>query len=144
MRHINLFLIAAAGWCAAAIPAVAQSDLRVLRTAEYRALQRRLCRGWNTWSANSVMAHVHLPDGFALTLGVKSAGLGRTYQDSFFQANQTAGRPEKIRLGAHSDDGSYTELTLELETNGNQSSKNVVRVESAEQDGEDYILVTVE
>jgi putative isomerase len=144
MRHINLFLIAAAGLCAAAIPAAAQSDLRVLWTTEYRSLQRRLCRGWNTWSANSVMAHVHLPDGFALTLGVKSAGLGRTYQDSFFQANQTAGRPEKIRLGAHSDDGSYTELTLELETNGNQSSKNVVRVESAEQDGEDYILVTVE
>jgi putative isomerase len=145
MQRTNLFLIAAAGLCAvAAIPAGAQSDLRVLRTAEYRSLQRRLCRGWNTWSANSVMAHVHLPDGFALTLGVKSAGMGRTYQDSFFQANQTAGRPEKIRLGPHSDDGSYTELTLELDTSGNQISKNLVRVESAEQDGEDYILVTVE
>ena len=145
MPRINLFLIAAAGLCAgAATPAGAQGDLRVLRTAEYRSLQRRLCRGWNTWSANSVMAHVHLPDGFALTLGVKSAGMGRTYQDSFFQANQTAGRPEKIRLGPHSDDGSYTDLTLELETGGNQSSKNVVRVESAEQDGEDYILVIVE
>jgi hypothetical protein len=144
MRRINFFLIAAAGLCAAAPPAAAQSNLRVLRTAEYRSLQQRLCRGWNTWSANSVMAHVHLPDGFALTLGVKSAGMGRTYQDSFFQANATAGRPEKIRLGPHSDDGSYTELTLELQTNGDQSSKNVVRVESAEQDGEDYILITVE
>jgi putative isomerase len=144
MRRINFFLIAAAGLCAAAPPAAAQSNLRVLRTAEYRSLQQRLCRGWNTWSANSVMAHVHLPDGFALTLGVKSAGMGRTYQDSFFQANATAGRPEKIRLGPHSDDGSYTELTLELQTNGDQSSKNVARVESAEQDGEDYILITVE
>ena len=91
-----------------------------------------------------MMAHVHLPDGFAITLGVKTAGMGRTYQDSFFQANQTAGRPEKIRLGAHSDDGSYTELRLELPSSGNQSSKNVIRVESAEQDGEEYILVTVE
>jgi putative isomerase len=145
MRPINLILIAAAGLGAgAALPARAQSNLRVLRTAEYRSLQQRLCRGWNTWSANSVMAHVHLPDGFALTLGVKSAGLGRTYLDSFFQANETAGRPEKIRLGPHADDGSYTELTLELQSSGNQSSKNAVRVESAEQDGEDYILVTVE
>ena len=144
MPRINLFLIAAACWCAgAALPAGAQSDPRVLRTPEYRSLQQRLCRGWNTWSANSVMAHVHLPDGFALTLGVKSAGMGRAYQNSFFQANQSAGRPEKIRLGPHSDDGSYTELTLELQASGNQSSKNVVRVESAEQDGEDYILVTV-
>ena len=106
--------LVAAGLCAAALPAGAQSSLRVLRTAEYRSLQQRLCRGWNTWSANSVMAHVHLPDGFAMTLGVKTAGMGRTYQNSFFQANQTAGRPEKIRLGAHADDGSYTELTLEL------------------------------
>jgi hypothetical protein len=90
------------------------------------------------------MAHVHLPDGFALTLGVKTAGMGPTYQNSFFQANETAGRPEKIRLGPHSDDGSYTELTIELPARGAQSSKNVFRVESAEQDGEDYLLVTVE
>ena len=138
-HRINLFLIAAA-----ALPAGAQSDSRILRTAEYRSLQRDLCRGWNTWSANSVMAHVHLPDGFALTLGVKTAGMGRTYQDSFFQANQTAGRAEKIRLGAHADDGSYTDLTMEYPANGNQNAKNVMRVESAEQDGEEYILVTVD
>ncbi len=145
MPRIKSFLIVAASLCAAsALPARGQSNLRVLRTAEYRALQERLCRGWNTWSANSVMAHVHLPDGFALTLGIKTAGMGRTYQNSFFQANQTAGRPEKIRLGAHSDDGSYTELRLELASGGNKSSRNAIRVESAEQDGEEYILVTVE
>ena len=124
MPRIKFFLIVAAGiYAAAALPAGAQSNLRILRTAEYRSLQERLCRGWNTWSANSVMAHVHLPDGFALTLGVKTAGMGRTYQNSFFQANQTAGRPEKIRLGAHSDDGSYTDLTLELPASGNQGRR---------------------
>jgi len=145
MRRIHLSFLVAAGLCAgAAVPAAAQSNLRILRTAEYRSLQQRLCRGWNTWSANSVMAHVHLPDGFALTLGVKSAGLGRTYQNSFFQANQTAGRAEKIRLGAHSDDGSYTDLTIEYPANGNQNAINAMRVESAEQDGEEYILVTVD
>jgi glycogen debranching enzyme len=90
------------------------------------------------------MAHVHLPDGFALTLGVKTAGMGRTYQNSFFQANQTAGRAEKIRLGPHADNGSYTDLTMEYPANGNQNAKNVMRVESAEQEGEEYILVTVD
>lgn len=145
MPRIKFYLIVAASLCAAsAPPATGQSNLRVLRTAEYRALQERLCRGWNTWSANSVMAHVHLPDGFAITLGIKTAGMGRTYQNSFFQANATAGRPEKIRLGAHSDDGSYTDLRLEMASSGNSSSRNVMRVESAEQDGEEYILVTVE
>jgi hypothetical protein len=141
-HRINFVVIAAAAFCA--LPAGAQSGSRILRTAEYRSLQQHLCRGWNTWSANSVMAHVHLPDGFALTLGVKTAGMGRTYQNSFFQANQTAGRAEKIRLGAHSDDGSYTDLTMEYPANGGPNVKNVMRVESAEQDGEEYILVTVD
>ncbi len=47
-------------------------------------------------------------------------------------------------LQADSDDGSYTELTLELPSGGGPNSKNAIRVESAEQDGEEYILVTVE
>jgi len=140
MPRMKFLLLIATFSCAAS----AQNDLRRLRTPEYRSLQQRLCHGWNTWSANSVMAHVHLPDGFAITLGVKTAGLGRTYQDSFFQANQSLGRSEKIRLVAHSDDGSYTELTLELPAGGNPTSKNAIRVESSEQDGEQYILVTVE
>ena len=138
-------LMAVTLWAAAAGPVQAQHTSRVLRTAEYRELQRRLCRGWNTWSANSVLSHVYLPDGFALTLGLKSAGIGHMYQDTFFQANQTAHRPEKIRLGPHSDDGFYTELRLELNTNGSApDSNNAARVQSAAEDGEEYILVTVE
>ena len=102
-------LAAIALWAVTAGALHAQNSTRTLRTPEYRALQQRLCRGWNTWSANSVLAHVYLPDGFALTLGLKSAGIGHAYQNTFFQANQTAHRPETIRLGPHSDDGSYTE-----------------------------------
>ena len=100
------FLAAAALCAGTALPAAAQHSSRVLHTAEYRALQQKLCHGWNTWSANSVLAHVYLPDGFALTLGLKSAGMGHAYQDTFFQANATARRPEKNRLGPHADDGS--------------------------------------
>ena len=137
------FLAVAALCASVALPAAAQHSSRVLRTAEYRALQQKLCHGWNTWSANSVLAHVYLPDGFALTLGLKSAGMGHAYQNTFFQANATARRPEKIRLGPHADDGSYTELRLELNTGGADSA-NVALVQSAAENGEEYILVSVE
>ena len=144
MNKLSTSLFAAAALSiGAAHPAAAQHSSRVLRTAEYRALQQKLCRGWNTWSANSVLAHVYLPDGFALTLGLKSAGMGHSYQNTFFQANATARRPEKIRLGPHADDGSYTELTLEWNTGG-ADSKNVALVQSATENGEEYILVSVE
>ena len=144
MHKLSTSIFATAALCiCTARPAAAQHLSRVLRTAEYRALQQKLCRGWNTWSANSVLAHVYLPDGFALTLGLKSAGMGRSYQNTFFQANATAKRPEKIRLGPHADDGSYTELTLEWNSGG-ADSKNVALVESATENGEEFILVSVE
>jgi hypothetical protein len=125
---------------AAVLPA--QYSSRTLRTPEYKALQQRLCRGWNTWSANSVLSHVYLPDGFALTLGLKSAGMGHSYLNNFFQANQTAHRPETIRLGPHADDGSYTELRLE--TGSAPDSQNAALIQTASENGEEYILVTVE
>lgn len=137
-------LLAAAVLCAgSAFPAAVPNPARILRTPEYRALQHKLCRGWNTWSANSVLAHVFLPDGFALTLGLKSAGMGHAYQNTFFQANETAKRPERIRLGPHSDDGFYSELTLEMNTSGRDST-NVALVQSAVENGEQHILVSVQ
>jgi hypothetical protein len=143
-KLLTCLLAAATLSTGAARPAAAQGAARVLRTPEYRALQRQLCRGWNTWSANSVLAHVYLPDAFALTLGLKSAGMGHNYQNTFFQANATARRLEKIRLGPHADDGAYTELTLEWNTGG-ADSRNVALVQSAtENNGEEYILVTVQ
>jgi len=144
MNKLFTALLAGVALCTLAARSVAaQPVTRVLRTAEYRALQQKLCSGWNTWSANSVLTHVYLPDGFALTLGLKSAGMGHSYQDAFFQANATARRPEKIRLGPHADDGSYTELTLEMNTGG-AGSRNVALVQSAAENGEEYILVSVE
>ncbi len=144
MNNLWMSLVAAVALCTgAARPAAAQHSSRVLRTAEYRALQQKLCRGWNTWSTNSVLAHVYLPDGFALTLGLKSAGMGHSYQNTFFQANATARRPEKIRLGPHTDDGEYTELSVEWDTSG-ADSKNVALVQSATENGEEYILINVE
>jgi hypothetical protein len=109
---------------------------RELRTPEYRALQKRLASGWNTWNTNSVMSHVHLPDGFALTLGLKNSGTGPGYQRDFFQANETVKRTETVRLGPHADDGSYTELEMRWD-------RNVFRVQSATEGDDVVVLVTV-
>ena len=49
----------------------------------------------------------------------------------------------KIRLGPHADDGSYTELTMEWNTGG-ADSKNAALVQSATENGEEYILVGVQ
>jgi hypothetical protein len=125
-------------------PLHAQDRDRVIRTPEYRALQQKLCRGWNTWSADSVLTHVHLPDAFALTLGLKSAGLGPMFQNSFFTSNATSGRHERIALGPHADDGSFTELTLEWKSASPPDRDNILLVQSAVENDQQYILVTVQ
>ncbi len=122
---------------ALAAPAAAAPGERVLRTPQYRELQKRLARGWNTWNTASVLSHAHLPEGFAITLGLKNSGTGLPYQRDFFAANPTLKRNEKIRLGPHADDGSYTELQMAW------GAGNLYLVESAV-DGDDlFILVTV-
>src|SRR5512139_911195 len=84
---------------AVAAPAAAAPGERVLRTPQYRELQRRVARGWNTWNTASVLSHAHLPEGFAVTLGLKNSGTGVPYQRDFFLANPTLKRNEKVRLG---------------------------------------------
>jgi len=140
------FLVLAVMLChGAAGQAAGKDDTRVLRTAEYRALQKKLCQGWNTWSANSVLAHVHLPDAFALNLGLKSAGYGPMYQNAFFSANETLHRPERVRLGPHADDGSFTELTVGWKVAAfRPDSNNVLLIQSASEDDQEYILITVQ
>jgi hypothetical protein len=59
-----------------AATATAAPGQRVLRTPEYRELQKRVAHGWNTWNTTSVLSHAHLPEGFAITLGLKNSGTG--------------------------------------------------------------------
>jgi putative isomerase len=135
-----LLLISVAG----AVPLAASPGQRVLRTPEYRELQKRLVRGWNTWNTTSVLSHVHLPEGFAITLGLKSSGAGPHYQREFYPANETLHRPEKIRLGPHADDGSYTELVLEWQSGGwARDTPNLFLVQSATEGDDVFVLVTV-
>jgi hypothetical protein len=110
---------------------------RVLRTPQYRELQKRVARGWNTWNTTSVLSHAHLPEGFAITLGLKNSGTGLPYQRDFFQANPTLKRNERIRLGPHADDGSYTELRMAW------GAGNAYLVQSATAGDDLFILITV-
>ena len=122
---------------ALAAPAIAAPGERVLRSPHYRELQKRLARGWNTWNTTSVLSHAHLPEGLAITLGLKNSGTGLPYQRDFFPANPTLKRNEKVRLGPHADDGSYTELQMAW------GAGNLYLVQSAVEGADLFILVTV-
>src|ERR1700729_3795410 len=40
-------------------------------SAEYRAVQKRLAQGWNTWDVHSVTTQVLLPEGLAIRVGMQ-------------------------------------------------------------------------
>src|SRR5688500_5390884 len=75
------------------------------RSERYRALQAGLARGWNTWSPYSMLQHVLLPEGLAVTLSVKPTHVSGRYLPEALAHNS---RPEKVRPGPRSDDGRYT------------------------------------
>ena len=58
--------------CAALMAVAGTAEAKRLgeiRTSQYRDLQTRLCRGWNTWYNNSMTSHTFLPDGFTVNFG---------------------------------------------------------------------------
>ena len=101
---------------------------------EYRALQQRLAQGWNTWDVSSVTTHVLLPEGLAIRLGLKH---NTTESNEAFLANALIGRiaqdAEQVFPGAHSWDGSYTDLRIAWKGHN-------WRVQSGH-DGQDLVLL---
>lgn len=87
---------------------------RNIRTNEYKELQTKLCRGWNTWYNNSMTSHVLLPEGLAINLCVATAD-NRTLLKDVLKASSIQGRPEYVVPGMRSDDGEYTSLRLNYE-----------------------------
>ena len=85
-------------------------------STQYQQVQKRLAAGWNTWDVHSVTTQVLLPDGLAIHVGWKHNST--LYSDSFLGdaliGRQTAGA-EQVFPGAHSWEGSYTDLRLLLE-----------------------------
>lgn len=83
------------------------------RSTQYDALQKRLEIGWNTWDVHSVTAHVLLPAGLAIRVGLQSK---TTLNGEAFLADPLIGRQghdvEQVFPGPHAWDGSYTDLRL--------------------------------
>src|SRR5580692_6033699 len=84
------------------------------RSAQYDQVQQRLARGWNTWDVHSVATQVLLPEGLAIHVGLKHNS--NVNGDSYL-GDALIGRLDKgaevVTPGAHSWDGSYTDLSIE-------------------------------
>ena len=52
----------------------------LLDSQHYRAVQKHLAQGWNTWDVNSVTTHVLLPDGLAIHIGLHRLRKNSTLQ----------------------------------------------------------------
>ena len=100
----------------------------------YRALQKRLARGWNTWDTHSITTQVLLPEGLAIHVGLKH---NTTENGDAFLGDALIGRldsgAEKVTPGPHAWDGSYTDLRLDWKGHS-------LRIQSAH-DGDDLVLL---
>ena len=112
----------------------AQTVSRNIRTNEYKALQEKLGKGWNTWYNNSEMSHVLLPEGFSINLCIARPG-NSDYLKEILKTSKFAKRDEVVKLGLRADDGSYTSLELIYHD-------EVFAVQSATDGVDEFILVS--
>jgi hypothetical protein len=96
-------------------------------------LQRKAARGFNTWYNNSVLTHVLMPEGIALSLGFKFFNSGMMLRESLI--GRLEEQAEKVQPGPRTYDGGYTELKISC-------SDHEFMVRSAALDGAQYILVS--
>ena len=74
--------------------AAGESGLGKIRTPEYRALQARLCSGWNTWYNDSMTAHVKLPEAVGFNFGL-STGNQLYYTRDYLKYSEKSGRQDR-------------------------------------------------
>jgi len=100
----------------------------------YRRVQQRLARGWNTWDVNSVMTQVLLPEGLAIHIGLRhnATGSGIAFLSDALIGKQAPGA-EQVLPGPHTWDGRYTDLRVSWKGHS-------WRVQSA-LDGNDLVLL---
>jgi putative isomerase len=126
MKTVGVFVLL----CCFTAVCFGQAVPRNIKTAEYRQLQEKLATGWNTWYNNSIMSHVHLPEGFSINLCL-------SHNDQFlreiFKASKASGREEAVTLGLRADDGSFTSLKVKYKDEETE-------VQSAT-DGEDIVIL---
>jgi len=101
---------------------------------EHTALNAELAQGWNTWDTNSVLSHVLLPEGLAVSLQLQDAQSSDVLEYALI-GGSAHGSDERVVAGPHAEDGSYTELTIEW--------RDIhVRVQSSSDDDDLYLMVT--
>jgi len=124
--------------CLAVLPDCSAAQVGLVQKSEvHRAVMQlndRLCRGWNTWDANSVLSHVLLPEGFAVQLELLDHSKRDTLKDALI-GSEDFGTKEHVIPGPHAYDGSYTELTIEWR----QIS---LRIQSAANGNAFFLLIT--
>lgn len=100
-------------------------------------------KGWNTWNVRSVLSHVYLPDGFAISMGIKVYSTGCCLREALIGRK---GRQDEVVVpGPRSYDGSYT--SLEVEWGGTKVKEKVwpgakLKVETAVDGGDWFAVVT--
>jgi hypothetical protein len=80
------------------------------------------------------MSHVLLPEGFSINLCVARPGLWESgYLRENYKGSKSLPRPEDVKLGLRSDDGSYTSMEVKFKD-------EVIKVQSAV-DGDDQLIL---
>ncbi|MGD0733111.1 MAG: trehalase family glycosidase [Terracidiphilus sp.] len=82
---------------------------------DYQQLQQRLARGWNTWDAHSIATQVLLPEGLAIHVEMKHNTALYDFSNTVLSnvgVGKLAPGAEKVILGPHSWDGSYTDAQV--------------------------------
>lgn len=115
------------------LDAQTKSTQNYLKGNEYKALNARLSKGWNTWDTWSVLCHAILPQGFGINLQLFHHQSGDTLKQALI-GREGFGTREHVIPGPHSYDGSYTELIVEWH-------KMRVKVQSASINGQFFLLI---
>jgi hypothetical protein len=69
--------------------------------------------GWGTWSVDSVLTYVNLPQGFGFRLGLKDLTNGRVLSSALI--GRRGEGVETVRVGPRSYDGAYSEVEVSWE-----------------------------
>ena len=101
---------------------------------QYLNLNKKLARGWNTWSYGSMLEHVLLPEGLSIKLHFRQAFIATPGDPHLLLDKVSPDTTEIIKPLAHAFDGSYTALQI------NNWKGNSLLVESAS-DGDDLVLL---
>eukprot|EP00658_Telonema_sp_P-2_P034540 TRINITY_DN25205_c0_g1_i2.p1 TRINITY_DN25205_c0_g1~~TRINITY_DN25205_c0_g1_i2.p1 ORF type:complete len:721 (+),score=172.82 TRINITY_DN25205_c0_g1_i2:163-2325(+) len=127
-------LLYTAGDTAIAAPVPASAFSEELQPAQMTrlAMSDRLTHGiWNTWAKQSVTAHILLPAGVMLKIGLCDLNT-RSCKEDGEKGDIDSG---VVRLGPHALDHSYTQLYF------SQAAANV-SIETSQRDGDFFMVVT--